>query len=130
MYYCISNSINLLFKNNKFNNIKHFNKNTLNTKLINTFTSKPNINYINNKKKLNTTRYNLLSIKSIKFNFKYLTINLFKMFFNNSNVDIPKVLLPFKTLSSPKNIINIFKFNNYLSTQGKNITSLLNLNTA
>lgn len=130
MYYCISNSINLLFKNNKFNNIKHFNKNTLNIKLINTFTSKPNINYINNKKKLNTTRYNLLSIKSIKFNFKYLTINLFKMFFNNSNVDIPKVLLPFKTLSSPKNIINIFKFNNYLSTQGKNITSLLNLNTA
>jgi hypothetical protein len=67
---------------------------------------------------------------SLKVNFQYLTSNLFNLFFNNSFIEVPKVLLPLKALTSPKNQINIYKLNNYLTLHGSFIKSLIKLNTA
>ena len=65
-----------------------------------------------------------------KINFIYLKYNLFNSFFLNSLVEIPKVLLNFKRLTSTVNQITIYKLNNYLTLHGKFIKSLITLNLA
>jgi hypothetical protein len=67
---------------------------------------------------------------SMRNDFRYLTFNLFKLFFSNSKVDIPKALLNLDALTRSSNQITTFKFNNYLMSSGNFIKSLLQLNLA
>jgi hypothetical protein len=114
------------------NYLKYVKQNKLNTDLItsNMFAQKLYTHNIinvqaNHLQEINTLYYSLMQSK-----FKYLTSNLFKLFFTNSKVEVPKVLINFKSLVSPKNQVVIYKFNNYLTLHGGFIKSLIYLNTA
>jgi len=72
--------------------------------------------------------FNQILQPSLRYNFRYLTFNLFKMFFTNSKVDIPKVFLNFKALVRTSNQVNVFKFTNYLMSNGNFLKSLIQLN--
>jgi hypothetical protein len=74
--------------------------------------------------------FNLNFYNSLRYRFKYITFNLFKLFFTNSRVDIPKVFLDFESLNRPSNQIKILKFNNYLMRDGKSLKTLIKLNNA
>jgi hypothetical protein len=91
-------------------------------------------NYITyNLNNLKITSNNILTYiikNSFKKNFKYLTFTLFKSFFINSNVDIPKSLLSLKTLVNPINQLSVYKFNKYLARHGNFIKPLIEFNKA
>jgi hypothetical protein len=83
------------------------------------------------KKKITTNLWlNYTLQPSLRYSFRYLTFNLFKIFFTNSKVDIPKVFLDFNALSRSSNQVNIFKFINYLMSNGNFLKLLIKLNAA
>jgi len=65
---------------------------------------------------------------SLRYEFNYLTLNLFKLYFTNSKVDIPKVLMGISSVERDVNKVIPFKFTNYLMSNGNFIKTLLQLN--
>jgi len=103
---------------------------TLSEKIIisNLFAQKAKTYSLVSSKKQKTIIFNLNLKTSMRSDFRYLTFNLFRLFFSNSKVDIPKVLLSLEALTRPSNQVTTYKFNNYLMNSGNFIKSLTQLN--
>lgn len=94
----------------------------------NTFCEKLTTKKIYNTKTVASIWLNTALRKSMRSDFRYVTFNLFKLFFSNSKVDIPKVLLNLQALSRESNQVTTHKFNNYLMCGGSFLKSLTTLN--
>lgn len=116
------------FKTTKY---KKYNKHTVLSEkayVSNLFAQKVKTNYLVNYKNQKTLIFNIGLKNSMRCDFRYLTFSLFRLFFSNSKVDIPKVLLNLNALTRPSNQVTTYKFNNYLMNSGSFLKSLIQLN--
>lgn len=58
----------------------------------------------------------------------YLNLNLFKLYFSNSKVEVPRILRGTSSLTRQANNINSFKFTKHLMSHGNFVKILLQLN--
>lgn len=77
---------------------------------------------------ISTLQLNKILKYSSKSNYRYFTFNLFKLYFVNAQVDTPKSLINFRSLTRESNNLVVYKFVNYLMSNGYFLKTLIVLN--
>lgn len=72
--------------------------------------------------------YNISIKSSLKYSFRYLVFNLFKYFFGNINIDIPKNLINLSSLTRVNNQVVIAKLISNLMVNGNFLNLIKKLN--